>query len=107
MILDSGREVSWFYDDFSHFAISFSRSNLGSSGSETTEKNDHQKWCDGRNVANLWYHPASSSMHPWPQQSGAPGYGWRVRFGVFRIQLGAFDGGTNRKEYLKRELYTE
>jgi len=46
-------------------------------------------------------------MHPWPQQSGAPGYEWRVRFDVFRIQLGAFDGGTNRKKYLKRELYTE
>lgn len=29
-------EVGRVYDDFSHFAISFSRSNLGSSGSVTT-----------------------------------------------------------------------
>jgi len=65
-----------------------------------------EKGCDDGDSINLWYHPASSSMHLWPQQSGAPGYEWRVRFYVCRIQLGASGGGTIRTKHLKREPYT-
>jgi len=65
-----------------------------------------EQWRKGPRMENLWYHPASSSMHLWPQQSGALGYEWRVRFGVCRIQLGASGGGTIRTKHLKREPYT-